>query len=149
MEHVKVLDQVAEESRFRIDRRINMLGQHLTNLGFEGVEVSVSIVIKVKEPNGSGTTIKNYDSKFTNYTEGFGPVDILGNGALQVDGSGRIDKNDPNAPGAQSADPNASMVGLTNAANLPAPQAHSASASPIAPSVGRRSAWGVNTPPRR
>ena len=141
MEHVKLLDQSIEDSRFRIDRRVNMLGQDLTNRGFAGVKVKMTLTVEAQEPNGSGTVIKSFNSEYKAYAEGFGPADIGGVGTLQTDGNNCIVKNDPNAPTHQPA-----PTGPTMTVHNPAPAAPSFPAppsqnTPRSNDGGRRSAW--------
>lgn len=139
MEHGKILDQQVQDSLISLKRRANMLGQALTNRGFEGVDVEVTLTVKVKEPNGSGTCTTSHASKYQAYKEGFGPAEIGGTaGALQTDDNGAIVKNDPYAPNAQTAAASANPI---------VAQPSMAASAPLAPASGgrgsgRKSVWG-------
>ena len=87
MEFAKLLEQHLQESASIIKRRTNMLGQHLSNIGFEDVEVTVHIETKVREPNGSGISIQKIEGVYKKYEQGFGPPAGKGNGSLEdIDG---------------------------------------------------------------
>ena len=87
MEFAKLLEQHLQESASIIKRRTNMLGQHLSNIGFEDVEVTVHIETKVRDPHGSGISVQKIEGTYKKYTPGFGPSAIKGNGSAEdVDG---------------------------------------------------------------
>lgn len=77
MQNGKILEEKLQESDQSIQRRVNMLGQALTNEGFTDVTVEVSVKIKGSDPAGSFEKIRT--GKFGKYTKGKGPGKIGGN----------------------------------------------------------------------
>lgn len=87
MEFMKLLEQHIQESAIVLKRRANMLGQHLSNVGFEDVEVTMHLEVKARDPHGSGVTTQKLEGSYKKYAQGFGPANIQGSGSLEdVDG---------------------------------------------------------------
>ncbi len=72
MENGRIVEEILSDSNNRIQRRINMLGQNLTNEGFTDVKVSVSITVEGSDGDGSGSFKLTRSGSYGKMTEGNG-----------------------------------------------------------------------------
>jgi len=84
MKSGKQLGQSVQVNRIPISRRLNMLGQDLTNQGFQKVKVRGRIAIEVRDDDGA-KSIEHIDVDFSDYVAGKGPVSIGGDGSVEMD----------------------------------------------------------------
>lgn len=77
MEDLQVASAIIAENEISLQRRVNMLGQHLTNVGLENVKVALEVKVTIGNASGQHTrTISGEYSKF-----------VVGNGGPNVRGS--------------------------------------------------------------
>ena len=118
MEDLKMAAQIIADSESKLQRRVNMLGQHLTNAaGMEGVKITFEL--KVRMANETGEHTKTMSGEYSKYTAGNGSLDIGGNGGFAANSTG----NPSNPPAASPA-----MAVGSIGVQLPA--------------TGKNSAWG-------
>lgn len=101
MDSLREFSEIINESDVSFQRRANMLGQNLTNRGYDGVKVTVEIKIEASNPSGKHT--RTISGAYTGYVAGNGPVSIGGRGAS--DGQGANGSGGPSgyvAPGMPS-----------------------------------------------
>jgi len=79
----KQLGQTVQQSRISIERRANMLGQHLTNQGFKKVRVKGKITIECADDEGA-KGVQTIEVGFSDFVEGAGPAEIGGDGRVSL-----------------------------------------------------------------
>ena len=79
----KQLGQTVQQSRISIERRANMLGQHLTNQGFKKVRVKGKITIECADDEGA-KGMQTIEVNFSDFVEGAGPHEIGGDGRIAL-----------------------------------------------------------------
>ena len=79
----KQLGQTVQQSRISIERRANMLGQHLTNQGFEKVRVKGKITIECVDDEGA-KGMQTIEVNFSDFVRGAGPLEIGGDGRVSL-----------------------------------------------------------------
>lgn len=78
MEDLQTAAAVIADTETRIQRRANMLGQHLANLGFDGVKISMECKITLN--NDTGQHIRTICGEYSKFVAGNGDASIDGNG---------------------------------------------------------------------
>jgi len=79
----KQLGQTVHENRVSIERRLNMLGQDLTNQGFGKVRVKGRITVEVFDDDGA-KGVHAIEVNFSQYQKGKGPRSINGDGNVDL-----------------------------------------------------------------
>lgn len=72
----KKVEDILNNNDNSIQRRINMMGQELTNAGLNDVEVEVTV--KIKGSDAGGNFQKTRNGKFGKYVKGKGPGKVGG-----------------------------------------------------------------------
>jgi len=99
----KQLGQTVQQSRISVERRANMLGQHLTNQGFKKVRVKGKIIVECTDDEGAKGT-QTIEVNFSDFVEGAGPAEIGGDGRIAI-GDKADDSDDDGAPDGNAALP--------------------------------------------
>jgi hypothetical protein len=79
MEDLQSAARIINDNDVSFQRRANMLGQHLTNLGFEGVKVAIDVKITVNNDTGQHT--RNLSGEYGKFVAGVGDFKIGGQGS--------------------------------------------------------------------
>lgn len=79
MEDLKQANDIISENEISLQRRANMMGQHLANTGFENVKVTIEV--KVVLSNDTGQHTRTISGEYSKYVAGNGPANIGGGGA--------------------------------------------------------------------
>lgn len=102
MEDLRRFAEIVHDSEFRLQRRVNMMGQHLTNSGYEGVKVTISV--KIEATNNTGTITKEIGGTYKAYQPGVGGVDVGGQGfSTGAGGQSQPYTGQPNSQGLPSS----------------------------------------------
>lgn len=76
MQHGKKVEEIISDNDNSIQRRINLMGQNLANVGISDVTVEVTIKIKGSDSGGSFEKVRT--GKYAKFVKGKGPGKVGG-----------------------------------------------------------------------